>query len=97
MYRKDLDNYLKQRLPKAVFLYGEFDFFIHYYIQTISSLFKCNNPDIETSLFYASDYEKSQIATLLEQDSLFGGSSLVILKLDFALHKKFKENDINLF
>lgn len=26
MYRKDLDNYLKQRLPKAVFLYGEFDF-----------------------------------------------------------------------
>ncbi|PUD62573.1 DNA polymerase III subunit delta, partial [Helicobacter pylori] len=97
MYRKDLDHYLKQRLPKAVFLYGEFDFFIHYYIQTISALFKCNNPDTETSLFYASDYEKSQIATLLEQDSLFGGSSLVILKLDFALHKKFKENDINLF
>ncbi|MGL2379852.1 DNA polymerase III subunit delta [Helicobacter pylori] len=97
MYRKDLDHYLKQHLPKAVFLYGEFDFFIHYYIQTISALFKLSNPDIETSLFYASDYEKSQIATLLEQDSLFGGSSLVILKLDFALHKKFKENDINLF
>ncbi|MGL2907197.1 DNA polymerase III subunit delta, partial [Helicobacter pylori] len=29
MYRKDLDHYLKQHLPKAVFLYGEFDFFIH--------------------------------------------------------------------
>ncbi|OOP96614.1 DNA polymerase III subunit delta, partial [Helicobacter pylori] len=70
---------------------------IHYYIQMISVLFKGSNPDTETSFFYASDYEKSQIATLLEQDSLFGGSSLVILKLDFALHKKFKENDINLF
>ncbi|AFI05101.1 DNA polymerase III subunit delta [Helicobacter cetorum] len=99
MYRKDLDNYLKQHLPKAVFLYGEFDFFIHYYIQMISSLIKRSNPNIETSFFYASDYETSQVMTLLEQDSLFGDSSLVVLKLDFALlgRKKFKENDINLF
>ncbi|WP_033761196.1 DNA polymerase III subunit delta, partial [Helicobacter pylori] len=83
--------------PKAVFLYGEFDFFIHYYTQAIGSLIKLNNPNAETSFFYASDYEKSLIMTLLEQNSLFGESSLVVLKLDFALHKKFKENDINLF
>ena len=61
MYRKDLDHYLKQRLPKAVFLYGEFDFFIHYYIQTISALFKCDNPDIETSLFMRAIMKKARL------------------------------------
>ncbi|WP_104747774.1 DNA polymerase III subunit delta [Helicobacter cetorum] len=101
LYRNDLDTYLKTKLPKAVLLYGESDFFIKHYTQKIRSLIAQKNPSVETYLIYTTDYEPDKILTLLEQDSLFGEPSLVVLELESALlqkaRKKFREEYISLF
>ncbi|AFI03724.1 DNA polymerase III subunit delta [Helicobacter cetorum] len=101
LYRNDLENYLATKLPKALLLYGESDFFIRHYMKKVSALIKEQNPSIEIYAINSIDYEPDKILSLLEQDSLFGEPSLVILELESAIlqkmRKKFKEEDIKLF
>ncbi|WP_027327006.1 DNA polymerase III subunit delta [Helicobacter pametensis] len=85
MNRQQLDKYLTTQTPQATLLYGECAFWIDLYSKKIAS--KSVEPE-NIARFYFGDYEYSQVLDLLGQSSLFGDSTLVILKLDKKLSKK---------
>lgn len=84
MYRKEFDTLLATQLPQIIFLYGEGEFFIDFYIQEIKN--KLQNHTIEN--FYFSDYNAGAVLDILGAGSLFGDASAVVLKLDSKLPKK---------
>lgn len=85
MYKKELDSYLKTKTPQASLLYGEGGFWIGYYSKIIAQ--KITTPENIMS-FYYEEYNYSQVLDLLSQSSLFGDSTLVVLKLDKKIAKK---------
>lgn len=92
MYRKDLDSLLKKSAPRAVLLYGESDFLIHYYSLKIAK--QITEPSNKTT-FYYSDYDFRAVMDILGQSSLFGDENLVVLKLDKKLPKKEIDSLLN--
>lgn len=88
MTKAQLDTLLRQSPPQASFLYGD-SFMIEYYSKRIANALNC----AEKSVFYFDEYDTNTINALLSQGSLFGTSSLVVLKLHQALSKA----DITLF
>ncbi|MCX2716318.1 DNA polymerase III subunit delta [Helicobacter sp. MIT 21-1697] len=88
MYKSQLDTLLKQSAPRVSFLYGD-SFLIGYYAKKIESALKSE----EKTTFYFDEYNAININTLLSQGSLFGSSSLVVLKIN---HKLLKA-DIEMF
>ena len=86
MYKRELETYLKSKIPKISFLYGESQFLINYYSKKIASLITTNPED--KYKFYFGEYDALSISELLNQSSLFGDSSLVIIRADKKLPKK---------
>lgn len=85
MNRQQLDKFLDSSIPQASLLYGECPFWIEFYSQKIAS--KITKPENMVK-FYFGDYDYVQIFDLLSQSSLFGDSTLVILKIDKKISKK---------
>lgn len=79
MYKKDLDIFLQNSIPRSALLYGESDFLIRYYSDKIAQKI---TPKSNHTIFYYSDYDFKAIMDILSQSSLFGDENLVILKLD---------------
>lgn len=85
MNKQDLDLYLQKSAPQASLLYGEGEFWIGHYSKKISSMI--TTPE-NIMAFYYDEYNYAQVYDLLSQSSLFGDSTLVILKLDKKIPKK---------
>lgn len=88
MNKSQLDALLRQRPPRASLLYGD-EFLINYYSRLIALKLECD----EKTSFYYDEYNAQSVNALLSQSSLFGGKSLVVLKLNSKISKK----DIELF
>ena len=88
MNKAQLDTLLRQNPPRASLLYGN-EFLISYYSRLIALRLGCD----EKTSFYYDEYNAPSINALLSQSSLFGGKSLVVLKLNSKIAKK----DIALF
>lgn len=88
MNKAQLDTLLRQNPPRASFLYGD-SFMVGYYSRKIANALQSE----EKNTFYFDEYNSVNINTLLSQGSLFGTSSLVVLKLNHKLPKA----DIELF
>lgn len=86
MYQKALDSYLQQSVPQAVLLYGEGSFWIDWYSKKIAPLITQDKENITT--FYFGEYDYAQVHNLINQSSLFGDCTLVILKIDKKIGKK---------
>ncbi|MCE3047218.1 DNA polymerase III subunit delta [Helicobacter kayseriensis] len=85
MNRQQLDRFLDSQIPQASLLYGECMFWIEFYSKKIASM----TTDLENIVsFYFGDYDYAQVFDLLSQSSLFGDSTLVVLKIDKKLSKK---------
>lgn len=85
MKQHQLDAFLASQIPQATLLYGDCSFWIEFYSKKIAS----KTTDSENIVkFYFEDYEYSQVFDLLSQSSLFGDSTLVILKMDKKISKK---------
>ncbi len=85
MYKKELDSYLLKSAPRACLLYGESRFLIELYSKKIASMLSDHQ---NHHTFYYSEYSLDSVLAILSQSSLFGDSSVVILKLDKKLNKK---------
>ncbi|WP_334085714.1 DNA polymerase III subunit delta [Helicobacter typhlonius] len=88
MYKDKLDTLLKQSAPRVSFLYGN-SFLVGYYSRKIAHCLKSE----EKITFYFDEYNTNNINALLSQGSLFGSSSLVVLKINHKLNKA----DVGLF
>lgn len=74
--------------PRISFFYGD-SFLVEYYSKKVAKSLSCE----EKSIFYFGEYNAININTLLVQDSLFGTSSLIVVKLNAKLSKV----DVELF
>lgn len=88
MYKSELDTLLRQSAPRVSLLYGD-EFLVGYYSRKIASVLKSE----EKVSFYFDEYSVNGVNALLSQGSLFGGSSLVVLKI----HQKLPKADVELF
>lgn len=88
MYKNELDSLLRQSPPRVSLLYGD-EFLIGHYARKIAQALKSE----EKVSFYFDEYSVTGVNALLSQGSLFGGSSLVILKLN----QKLPKADVELF
>ncbi|BCZ16763.1 hypothetical protein NHP190003_00450 [Helicobacter sp. NHP19-003] len=84
MYQKDLENYLKTRVPRAVLLYGEWEFYIEYYGRKIAQLY----PQAQVNRAYFGEFQLNECLEWLGQSSLFAKGNLVWLKIDKKLSAK---------
>ena len=82
MYKSQLDTLLKQSAPRVSFLYGD-SFLVGYYSRKIAHCLKSE----EKTTFYFDEYNANTINALLSQGSLFGSSSLVVLKINHKLSR----------
>ncbi|PAF45411.1 DNA polymerase III subunit delta [Helicobacter sp. 11S02629-2] len=74
MYKQDLDKYLQTKIPKAIFLYGESEFYISHYGELIAS--KIGG---EVNRIYF-DNNFNNVLNLLSGASLFGDTNIVLLR-----------------
>ncbi|BEG56361.1 DNA polymerase III subunit delta HolA [Helicobacter sp. NHP21005] len=84
MYQKDLENYLKTRVPRAVLLYGEWEFYIEHYGKKIAKLY----PQAQINRAYFSEFDLQETLEWLGLSSLFAQGNLAWLKLDKKLSTK---------
>jgi len=85
MYQKEFNQKLRQTFPKSVMFYGENEYLIEYYINLYIN--KLDAKETLLSLYYeAWDFAKAK--AFLSQSSLFGGTNLVVVKLDKKIPKK---------
>ncbi|GLH57904.1 DNA polymerase III subunit delta [Helicobacter ailurogastricus] len=84
MYQKDLENYLKTRVPRAVLLYGEWEFYIEHYAQKIAKLY----PQAQINRAYFGEFQLNECLEWLGLSSLFAQGNLAWLKLDKKLGAK---------
>lgn len=93
MYKKELDSLLlKPNPPRAYLLYGASEFLIHHYGKKISTLLAQGQ---EITTFYYDECEPDSILSMLTQDSLFGGDTFIVLKVDKKFDKKTCEKFLN--
>ncbi|WP_163555431.1 DNA polymerase III subunit delta [Helicobacter suis] len=84
MYQKELEAYLQHKIPRAILLYGEWEFYIEYYANKIAKL----TPQVQIYRIYFKDYCFEEVLEYISQDSLFNQGNLVWLKLDKKLAAK---------
>lgn len=90
MYKKDLDSLLsKPNPPRAYLLYGADEFLISHYGSKIAALLSGGQ---EVQRFFYDECDVESIHSLLSQNSLFGGDTFIVLKLDKKLDKKSCES-----
>jgi len=85
MYKRELDQKLRQVLPKALLLYGDNDYFMDYYINHYIQKLQAKE---ELLSLYFDEWDFSQAKNYLSQSSLFGGTNLLIIKHDKNIPKK---------
>ncbi|SFV66015.1 FIG00469794: hypothetical protein [hydrothermal vent metagenome] len=85
MYQREFENILRSNPPKALLLYGENSYLISSYIQHY-----INITDASESLRreYFDEYDFKSAKAYLSQNSLFGGTNLLIIKRDKKIPKK---------
>jgi len=85
MYKKELDNLLKEgSLPKSLFLYGE-EFYTSYYIKKILPSITIKENILS---FYFDEYDFGAAKNFISQPSLFGDINLLYIKHDKKIAKK---------
>lgn len=95
MYKKELDSLLaKPNPPRAYLLYGASAFLIHHYGKKISTLLAQGQ---EINTFYYDEFEPDDILSMLTQDSLFGGDTFIVLKIDKKFDEKTCKKFLNTF
>lgn len=86
MYKKALDELLKNYSLKSILLYGEEPYYIETYSNKIADSLL---PQRENRLiFYYDEYDYESAKTYLSESSLFGDKNLLIIKHEKALPKK---------
>lgn len=86
MYKKALDELLKNYNLKSILLYGEEPFYIESYSKKIADI---ASPQKENRLtFYFDEYDYKEAKTYLSESSLFGDKNLLTIKHDKILSKK---------
>lgn len=83
MTKAMLDKFLQQSVPRAILLYGDSEFLISYYTQTI--LEKLGGTP---NRMYFEEYDHQEVLNCLGVNSLFGGTNILVLKLYATLNKK---------
>lgn len=90
MYKKDLDSLLaKPNPPRAYLLYGASEFLITHYGTKIAKLLASTQ---EVQKFFYDECNVDNIHALFSQNSLFGGDTFILMKLDKKLDKKSCES-----
>jgi len=85
MYKRELDNLLKNNtLPKSFLLYGE-EFYTSYYIKKILPLITIKENILS---FYFDEYDFMAAKNFISQPSLFGDINLLYIKHDKKIPKK---------
>lgn len=85
MYQKDFEQLLQKKLPKALLLYGDNLYAIEQYITHYLTKLDAKNDALK---LYFDEYDFEQAKRYLSQNSLFGGTNLLIIKHDKAIPKK---------
>ncbi len=93
MYQKDFEQILQKRLPKALLAYGENQYAIEEYISKYITELDAKEDLLK---LYFDEYNFEQAKTYLSQNSLFGGTNLLIIKHDKAIPKKELETLLEL-
>ena len=85
MYKNQLDQILRDTLPKALLLYGENEYLIDHYINHYIDRLQAKNDLLS---LYFDEWDFSQAKAYLSQSSLFGGTNLLIIKHNKKIPKK---------
>lgn len=86
LYKSNLDQLIhKNTIPSSIFLYGNSNYFIDYYISKIKSLAPS---DADIVSFYFDEYDFENIKITLGSGSLFSSSNIVIIKTSKNIPKK---------
>jgi DNA polymerase-3 subunit delta len=93
MYQKDFEQILQKRLPKALLAYGENQYVIEEYISKYITELDAKEDLLK---LYFDEYNFEQAKAYLSQNSLFGGTNLLIIKHDKAIPKKELETLLEL-
>lgn len=93
MYQKDFEQILQKRLPKALLAYGENQHAIEEYISKYITELDAKEDLLK---LYFDEYNFEQAKAYLSQNSLFGGTNLLIIKHDKAIPKKELETLLEL-
>ncbi len=87
MYKKELDTKLAKGAEiRAILLYGEAMFLIHYYGEKIAQGILAK--DCEKNSFYFGEFDFQSALGCFSQGSLFGSEALVWIKIDKKISKK---------
>ena len=93
MYQREFEQRLKQNLPRSVLLYGENDYLIDFYLDR----YKKDLDATESMLtLYHDEYDFEQAKAYLSQNSLFGGTNLLLIRREKKLPKKELDSLISL-
>ena len=85
MYQRELDQKLRQSLPKALLLFGENEYLVENYIDVyITKL----NAKEELMRLYFEEWDFDVAKSYLSATSLFGGINLLIIKHEKKIPKK---------
>lgn len=94
MYKSQFDKHLDDNLHfKAIFLYGQSDFFIEYYKDLIVSNIQ-KTPEVK--VIYFEEYNFDICNSFLNQPSLFGGENILVIKTENAILQKELKSLIHL-
>ena len=93
MYRREFEQLLAGRIPKAILLFGDDHFHIDHFAKVIEEKLQASESKLQ--LFF-DEYNFDAAKGFLSQSSLFGGANLLIVKHDKKISKKEMEQLIAL-
>ena len=85
MYQREFENLLQNTPPRAMLFYGENTYLISSYIQYYINITNASESFLN---LYFDEYNFEKAKAYLSQNSLFGGTNLLIVKRDKKIPKK---------
>ncbi|SFV63776.1 FIG00469794: hypothetical protein [hydrothermal vent metagenome] len=85
MYQREFENLLRKTPPRAMLFYGENNYLISAYIQHYINI--TSTADSLLTLYFE-EYSFDKAKAYLSQNSLFGGTNLLVIKRDKKIPKK---------
>ncbi len=85
MYKRELDQKLRQALPKALLLWGDNAYLIDHYIKHYILTLQAKD---EMLTLYFDEWDFMKAKNYLSQSSLFGGINLLIIRYNKKIPKK---------
>jgi len=85
MYQREFENLLRQTPPRAMLFYGDNNYLISGYIQHYINITSASDSMLT---LYFEEYSFDKAKAYLSQNSLFGGTNLLIIKRDKKIPKK---------